>query len=68
MASGRIARTGTAAVGAAASAAGRLLRASRTLPGLTGAGLVCYGAWLAWPPLGFLAAGAFLLLADRRLP
>lgn len=36
----------------------------RALPSLTGLGLVAYGAWLAWPPAGFLAAGA-LILADQ---
>ncbi|MFJ8871084.1 hypothetical protein ACIRD6_35695 [Streptomyces sp. NPDC102473] len=42
----------------------------RALPSLLGVGLVAYGAWLAWPPAGFLAAG-FLLLADQvagRMP
>ncbi|MER5678682.1 hypothetical protein ABT081_17245 [Streptomyces sp. NPDC002238] len=42
----------------------------RALPALLGVGLVAYGAWLAWPPAGFLAAGA-LLLADQvadRMP
>ena len=36
----------------------------RALPGLTGVGLVSYGAWLAWPPAGFLTAGV-LVLADQ---
>lgn len=36
----------------------------RSLPGVLGLGLVAYGAWLAWPPAGFLAAGG-LLLADQ---
>lgn len=43
------------------SAAGRLWRA---LPVLLGWGLVSVGAWLAWPPAGFLTAGG-LLLADQ---
>jgi hypothetical protein len=44
---------------------GSLLRGLwQALPGLTGVMLVSYGAWLAWPPAGFLAAGV-LLLADR---
>ncbi|GIH91951.1 hypothetical protein ACFFMN_33905 [Planobispora siamensis] len=47
--------------GPAGSAVRALLQA---LPGLLGLGLVAYGAWLAWPPAGFIAAGA-LLLADR---
>jgi hypothetical protein len=55
---------------AAAAAAGHVLRLSvqvgAQLPGLAGAGAICYGAWLAWAPLGFATAGAFLLLVDRR--
>ncbi|MEV0779183.1 hypothetical protein [Streptomyces sp. NPDC050428] len=53
--------------GVAGTVTGALWRA---LPSLLGVGLVAYGAWLAWPPAGFLAAGA-LLLADQvadRLP
>lgn len=46
------------AVGIAVGALGR------ALPSLTGLGLVSYGAWLAWPPAGFLAAGV-LVLADQ---
>jgi hypothetical protein len=42
-------------------AAGALWRA---LPVLLGWVLVSFGAWLAWPPAGFLTAGA-LLLADQ---
>jgi hypothetical protein len=34
------------------------------LPGLLGVALVAYGAWLWWPPAGFVAAG-LLLLVDR---
>lgn len=37
-------------------------------PGTLGAGLICAGLWLAWPPLAFLVGGAFLLLLDRRMP
>lgn len=33
-------------------------------PGLAGIGLLAYGAWLAWPPAGWMIAGA-LLLVDR---
>lgn len=52
-----------------AAVAGRLVGAAgRTLPGVAGSLLVCYGLWLAWAPLGFVAAGAFLLLLDRRIP
>ncbi|MFF3891388.1 hypothetical protein [Streptomyces sp. NPDC001914] len=40
----------------------------RALPGLAGLGLVAYGAWLAWPPAGFMTAGVLVLadlVADR---
>lgn len=48
-----------------AGAAGTVLGALwRALPGLGGLGLVAYGAWLAWPPAGFLTAGG-LLVADQ---
>lgn len=30
--------------------------------GLTGFGLVAYGAWLAWHPAGFLVGGAVAVL------
>ncbi|MDX3024062.1 hypothetical protein [Streptomyces acidiscabies] len=53
------------AAGRIAEAAGRTVRLG---PGLAGAGLVAYGVWLAWPPLGFVVLGAFLLLTDRRMP
>jgi hypothetical protein len=37
---------------------------------LTGAGLVGYGAWLAWPPAGFVVVGLILIagvwLHDRN--
>ncbi|MGV9242622.1 hypothetical protein [Streptomyces sp. NPDC003710] len=36
----------------------------RALPVLLGWALVSFGAWLAWPPAGFLTAGG-LLLADQ---
>lgn len=39
----------------------------RTLPGVLGALLISYGLYLAWLPLGFIAAGGFLLLIDRRV-
>ncbi|MGW4102297.1 hypothetical protein [Streptomyces sp. NPDC004976] len=54
-----------AAIGRAAGAVGH---AARVGPGLVGPLLVAYGLWLAWVPLGFVALGAFLLMADRRLP
>jgi hypothetical protein len=60
MRSDRFRRWQLAVAGAAGVLTAGLLRA---LPGLAGLGLVAYGAWLAWPPAGFLAAGA-LILAD----
>jgi hypothetical protein len=55
---------------ALAAVAGHVLRLSVRvgvqLPGLAGAAAICYGLWLAWPPLGFVAVGTFLLLVDRR--
>lgn len=32
----------------------------RALATLTGVGMVGYGAWLHYPPLGFLASGSLL--------
>ena len=40
----------------------------RSLPGVLGAGAVCVGLGLIYVPLGILAAGAFLLIIDRRVP
>jgi len=34
---------------------------------VAGAAAIAYGAWAAWPPLGFIAAGAFVLVAGLRL-
>jgi len=34
-----------------------------TLLELVGFALIAYGAWLAWPPAGFVVAGALLTLA-----
>lgn len=51
--------------GSVADRTGRLLR---SIPGVAGALLVSYGLYLAWLPLGFIAAGVFLLLIDRRVP
>lgn len=51
------------------TAAARLAAATlRSLPAAGGIMLSCYGLWLAWPPLGFIGAGAFLLLMDRKVP
>ncbi len=33
----------------------------RDLVGLGGAASVAYGAWLAWPPAGFMVGGLFAL-------
>ena len=41
---------------------------ARVLPAVGGASLASVGFGLAWLPLGFIAAGAFLLLIDRRMP
>jgi len=60
MRSDRFRRWQLAAAGTAGIVTAGLLRA---LPGLVGLGLVAYGAWLAWPPAGFLSAGT-LILAD----
>jgi hypothetical protein len=50
---------------AAAGPVGRLLViVTLLLPGLVGLLLVSYGAWLVYPPAGYVTAGA-LLLADR---
>lgn len=58
-------KRGQAVAGRAAEAAGVCLRAA---PAVLGPLLVAYGLWLAWAPLGFAGLGAFLLLADRRMP
>lgn len=34
---------------------------------VAGAGSISYGAWLAWPPAGWLVAGALLVLAGIQL-
>lgn len=52
-------------VGVLAQAAGFGVR---HLPGLLGPLLVAYGLGMAWAPLGWIALGGFLLLADRRIP
>lgn len=56
-------------MGAAAEAAGRVIGlVGRGIPGIAGPLLICYGLWLAWKPLGVIAAGGFLLALDRRVP
>lgn len=56
--------------GAAAVSAGSVLRALFVavvaVRGLAGLALISYGAWLAYPPAGFVTAG-LLLLVDRML-
>lgn len=49
---------------AAATAAGYV---ARITPGIAGPVAISAAGWMAWPPLGVLAAGVFLLLADRRV-
>lgn len=50
---------------AAAAPLGNLVRVVvAALPGLLGVALVAYGAWMAWPPAGFIVGG-LALLADR---
>lgn len=33
----------------------------RDVAGISGVGLLSFGCWLAWRPLGFIVAGALLL-------
>ncbi len=44
------------------------LAAARFLPAALGLVCTVVGLYLAWPPLGWLGAGALLILADRRVP
>ena len=61
-----------AVAGAAAAGLGHAVRLGRLgavfVPGLAGAVLVSWGAWLAWHPAGLIAAGGFCLACDRLLP
>lgn len=34
---------------------------------LTGAGSLAYGAWLAWPPAGYLVAGALMVVTGLKM-
>ncbi|MFO1158440.1 MAG: hypothetical protein U1E60_06350 [Reyranellaceae bacterium] len=52
------------AVRATAAAAPGLLR---DLAGLSGVGLVAYGAWLIYPPAGFIVGGSLLILGALLL-
>lgn len=47
---------------AASAAMSALPGLIRDAAGLSGVGLVSYGAWLAYPPSGFIVAGLLLLL------
>jgi hypothetical protein len=61
----RVRKVPSAVLGFLADRSGSALR---SVPGLGGAALVSYGLFDAWHPLGFIAAGGFLLLIDRRVP
>lgn len=39
----------------------------RDLAGLCGVGLVSYGAWLVYPPAGFIVGGAMLIVGALLL-
>lgn len=52
----------------AGRAINRAAALGRTVPGVAGASLVSYGLFDAWHPLGWIAAGGFLLILDRRVP
>ncbi len=39
----------------------------RDLAGLSGVGLVAYGAWLIYPPAGFIVGGCLFLLGALLL-
>jgi len=57
-----------AALGSAADVAGALVRnVGRGLPGIGGPLLIAYGLYEVYRPLGFICAGVFLLLLDRRV-
>ncbi len=63
---------GVAAAGTVAAGLGHAVRLGRLavlfVPGLAGAALVSWGAWMAWHPAGLIAAGGFCLACDRLLP
>lgn len=57
------------AVGVLADLAGTAVRqVGRGLPGVAGPLLVAYGFHEIYSPLGWIVAGGFLLLLDRRVP
>lgn len=43
-------------------------RATRSIPGVGGALLVCWGVGQIYGPLLYVSLGGFLLLADRQVP
>jgi hypothetical protein len=45
----------------------RLLRALTSVDAIAAVGIAClaFGAWLAWPPLGFLSLGVVLIAVAR---
>lgn len=58
-----------AALGRAATAAGWVVgRIGRSLPGVVGPLLVCYGIHEIYEPAAYIAAGAFLLVIDGSVP
>ena len=61
-------RWDTAAAYAAELAGKAIGRVGRGLPGVAGPLLICYGLAGIYRPLGFIAAGLFLVLLDRRVP
>ncbi len=54
-------RAATLLIGGIAAAAPAL---ARDLAAVGGSGLISYGAWLAYPPAGYIALGALLLAAS----
>ena len=44
--------------------AGAVPGLARDLAGLCGVGLVSYGAWLIYPPAGFITAGILLIVGS----
>lgn len=43
-------------------------RATRSIPGVGGALLVCWGLGQIYQPLLYVSLGGFLLLVDRQVP
>jgi ABC-type protease/lipase transport system fused ATPase/permease subunit len=42
---------------------GRFANTMRDVVGIAGIAMLSFGAWLAWPPAGFMVAGTILLAA-----